>query len=312
MTTVSLEEAELLRSTGPGTPMGELFRRVWQPILLTSDLPAPDGDPVRVKVLWEDLVAFRDSHDRVGLLDNACPHRHMPLADGLNANGRLTCRYHSWAFDVTGRCVDDQPGADSVRARAYPVIESAGIVWAYLGPPDMQPPPPAFDFCRLPADHVVATRSPARGTYLKVVGEHIDAAITYAGADNTAIEVQDTKAGYRFLARPRAGGDPTAVELARHLVPTHTVSTSPDTAVEQIAVPVDAWNSMRFTVAVRLDRPFTTAERGAFLSRGPLPTAAQSSPADSTPGTLLLARLRRRLIDAASNQLTESLPPSLE
>src|SRR3546814_20569055 len=66
---------ELLTRTGPGTPMGDYFRRFWQPAVLSAQLPEPDGPPVRVRILGEDLIAFRDSLGRVGLVEPRCPHR---------------------------------------------------------------------------------------------------------------------------------------------------------------------------------------------------------------------------------------------
>ncbi|MGH2584420.1 MAG: Rieske 2Fe-2S domain-containing protein [Dehalococcoidia bacterium] len=149
--------------------MGELFRRYWHPILLSSDLPQPDAPPVKVTLLSENLVAFRNSRGRVGLLEEACPHRGLPLSNGVNANDRLTCIYHRWAFDVTGACVDELPGADQWRAKAYPTLESAGMIWTYMGPPEEQPPSPSFIANVLPPEHVVATRASVRSTYLKAV-----------------------------------------------------------------------------------------------------------------------------------------------
>ena len=310
MTTVSVDDAEFLRASGPGTPMGGLFRRFWHPVLLSSDLPRPDGDPVRIRVLWEDLVAFRDSYGRVGMLNDACPHRNMPLSDGLNANGRLTCRYHAWAFDVTGRCVDDQPGAGSVLAKAFPTIERGGLIWAYFGPADTQPPPPAVAVTPLAADQIVVTRTPVRGTYLKAVGEHIEAAVAYAGDDQAVIDIQDTDAGFRLVARRAAHAGDTGGDIACHLVPAHTVIAAPGVAVDLITVPVDAWNSMRFTIAGNPDRPFTAAERREILNRGPLPSRSGTAPAPqrgggpaavlSPPAATLVERLRRRLIAAAT------------
>lgn len=301
---VTIQEAELLRNTGPGTPIGGLFRRSWHPVLLSGDLP-PDGEPLRVKVLGEQLVAFRDTFGRVGLLDESCPHRRMPLSDGINADGKLTCRYHSWAFDVTGRCVDDQPGADSVRVTAYPTVESAGIIWAYLGPPEQQPPSPAFAFSDLPAGHVVATRVPARGTYLKCVGEHIDLACRLSGCDAAEITVEQTPAGLRLTMPGQAQGHDQPFEVADHVLPACTVVPAMEgSRWTLIAVPIDAWNALRFVVAFRPDRPFTAAERAAIadqitrLEAGA--TAQQGRPsAQAAPADAVVDRLRRLLLACA-------------
>ena len=99
-------ENELLTQTGPGTPMGTLFRRHWVPAMLSSELPEPDAPPVRLRLLSESLVAFRDTKGRVGIIEAYCPHRGTNLFWGRNEDSGLRCVYHGWKFDVTGTCVD--------------------------------------------------------------------------------------------------------------------------------------------------------------------------------------------------------------
>src|SRR5438067_10770292 len=103
---LSPEDNQLITNTDAGTPMGELFRRFWLPVALASELPSPDCPPVRVKVMSEDLVAFRDSEGRVGLVDAYCAHRGAPLFYGRNEARGLRCLYHGWKYDVEGACVD--------------------------------------------------------------------------------------------------------------------------------------------------------------------------------------------------------------
>src|SRR5438094_8521694 len=103
---LSKEENELVTRVGPGTPMGEAMRRYWMPALLAEELPEPEGPPVRVRLLGEDLVAFRDSTGQVGLLDAHCPHRGASLYFGRNEEGGLRCVYHGWKFDVGGKGVE--------------------------------------------------------------------------------------------------------------------------------------------------------------------------------------------------------------
>ncbi|MBX5466430.1 MAG: Rieske 2Fe-2S domain-containing protein [Firmicutes bacterium] len=151
---LSAEENALLTEVGPGTPMGEFMRAYWIPALLSSELPHPDCDPVRVMLLGERLIAFRDSAGRVGLIQNHCPHRGASLFYGRNEAGGLRCVYHGWKFDVAGRCLDmpnEPPESDfkhKLRARAYPCVERGGVVWAYLGRAE---PPPLPD---LPANQL--------------------------------------------------------------------------------------------------------------------------------------------------------------
>jgi phthalate 4,5-dioxygenase len=134
------EDNELLCRVGPGTPMGNLLRRYWLPALLTAEAPEPDGPPIRVRLLGEDLIAFRDSSGDAGLVANACPHRGASLFFGRNEEAGLRCVYHGWKFDRNGACVDmpSEPAESNfrtkVRVRAYPTHESGGIIWTYMGP----------------------------------------------------------------------------------------------------------------------------------------------------------------------------------
>src|SRR5439155_17996602 len=100
------EENALLTRVGPGTPMGTLLRRYWMPACLSEELPAPDCDPIRVRLLGEDFVAFRDSEGRVGVMDEFCPHRRASLVLGRNELGGLRCLYHGWKMDVDGNVLD--------------------------------------------------------------------------------------------------------------------------------------------------------------------------------------------------------------
>jgi phenylpropionate dioxygenase-like ring-hydroxylating dioxygenase large terminal subunit len=143
---LSREENQMLTRVGAGTPMGSLLRQYWQPALLASELPKPDGAPIRVLLLGEELTAFRDSSGWVGLLAANCPHRGAPLHYGRNEEGGLRCVYHGWKFDVDGNCVDmpNEPPESNFKHKihhtAYPCLERAGVIWTYMG--DLKPPPP--------------------------------------------------------------------------------------------------------------------------------------------------------------------------
>src|SRR5438874_7943906 len=145
------EENELLTRTGPGTPMGELLRRYWVPALLAEDLPEHDGAPLRLRLMGEDLVAFRDSSGRVGLLAEHCAHRGASLFFGRNEEDGLRCVYHGWKFDCSGACVDmpSEPEESNfkskVRAVAYPCVERNNVIWAYMGPRPTPPPLPDLE-----------------------------------------------------------------------------------------------------------------------------------------------------------------------
>ena len=138
------EDNEMLVRVGPKTPMGDLMRMYWLPFLLSGDVPV-DGQPYRVRLLGEDLVAFRDSNGRIGLVDQACPHRGAPMVFARNEEGGLRCLYHGWKMDVKGNVIEmvSEPAASclaaKVKHKAYPVQEWGGFVWAYLGPKETQP-----------------------------------------------------------------------------------------------------------------------------------------------------------------------------
>jgi nitrite reductase/ring-hydroxylating ferredoxin subunit len=161
---LSREENELITRVTPGTPMGDTMRRYWIPALLSREIPEPDSPPVRVGLLGEELVAFRDSEGRIGLLDELCPHRRASLFFGRNEECGLRCVYHGWKFDVAGQCTDmmNEPEENDfkhkVRLTAYPTCELGGIVWAYLGPAEKMPPVPKFAWTQAPATHRHVTK----------------------------------------------------------------------------------------------------------------------------------------------------------
>ena len=146
------EENELLCRVEGDAPMGQLMRRHWTPVCLIEEVSDPDGTPVKARVLGENLVVFRDTDGRVGVLDEACPHRRASLVFGRNEEGGLRCLYHGWKMDAEGNVLEmaSEPAAsgmvDKVKHRAYPVKEWGGMVWAWFGPQDSVPDfsPPAW------------------------------------------------------------------------------------------------------------------------------------------------------------------------
>ncbi|HWO72804.1 MAG TPA: Rieske 2Fe-2S domain-containing protein [Dehalococcoidia bacterium] len=148
---LSQEDNELLCRVGPGTPMGEFMRQYWIPAIRSDELPTPDCPPLRVKLLGEELIGFRTTSGKVGLIQNACPHRGASLFFGRNEEEGLRCVYHGWKFDITGACVDmpSEPAESNfknkVRARAYPCVERNGVIWTYMGPREVPPPLPELE-----------------------------------------------------------------------------------------------------------------------------------------------------------------------
>jgi len=146
---------EQLTRVGTGTVMGDLMRQYWIPALASKELVA-DGEPRRLVLLGEKLMAFRDSSGRAGVMDHRCPHRLASLFFGRNEQDGIRCVYHGWKFDVTGRCVDmpNVPACegvkDRVRAKAYPTAERGGLVWVFMGDPAKVPPLPMLEAALIP------------------------------------------------------------------------------------------------------------------------------------------------------------------
>ena len=175
--TKATDGVELTR-VGPGTVMGDLMRCYWIPALMSSELVS-DGPPVRLMLLGEKLIAFRDSAGRVGVMDHRCPHRCASLFLGRNEEGGIRCIYHGWKFDVAGNCVDmpslPPPGfKEKIKARACQVVERAGVVWVYMGSRTVAPPLPAFEILDLPEDEIRVSFIQRECNYLQALEGEID------------------------------------------------------------------------------------------------------------------------------------------
>jgi phthalate 4,5-dioxygenase oxygenase subunit len=180
ITMLKLEDNQLITQTGPGTPMGDLFRQYWVPVIKSSEIEKPDSKPLKIKILGEDLLVFRDSEGKVGLVDEKCPHRGTSLSLGLNADCGLTCIYHGWKFDVNGNCVDlpSEPASSNLKKgihlKAYQVQEKNGIIWGYMGLEEKMPPLPEFYWMNLPDDQLVSERVWQECNYLQVMENDVD------------------------------------------------------------------------------------------------------------------------------------------
>ncbi len=174
------EMNRLVTETGPGTAMGKLFRRYWIPALLSDEVSEPEGAPVRVRLLSEPLLAFRDSEGRLGLIEEFCAHRRVSLWFGRNEESGIRCPYHGWKYDVSGQCteVPSEPPesgfCEKIRLTSYPCVERGGIVWAYMGPTEDQPPPPAFEWTSVPERHRFHSKRLEECNYLQALEGGID------------------------------------------------------------------------------------------------------------------------------------------
>jgi phenylpropionate dioxygenase-like ring-hydroxylating dioxygenase large terminal subunit len=243
---ISKEDNETLTRVGPGTAMGELMRSYWIPALLSAEIADRDGPPVRVRLLGEDLVAFRDTEGKVGLLGEQCPHRSASLALGVNEQGGLRCIYHGWKYATDGQCLDipTEPEGSGlckrVKAKAYPVHEAGGMVWTYMGKPDRQPVFPDFEWFKLPREQCAAFKILGECNYAQLVEGAIDT--VHAGVLHrrgswsgdvqgqiwesnfrAKLEVEHTAYGFRYAGIRKTGENSTNVRVTAVVYPTTTM-----------------------------------------------------------------------------------------
>src|SRR5215471_7132039 len=216
---LSRELNERIVRVGPGTPMGAALRAYWLPVALTEEVEA-DGAPLRVRLLGEDLIAFRDTDGRVGLLQNNCPHRGASLFFGRNEEAGLRCVYHGWKFDVHGNCIDmpnlrsatlreaGEPAESDyksrVRAVAYPTIERNGIVWAFLGPRADLSGLPSLEWNLVPSEQRYVTKRIQECNWVQAVEGGIDP--SHSGFLHAPLHVEASRVTprerYRLDKRP--------------------------------------------------------------------------------------------------------------
>ncbi len=233
------EDNERLVRVGPGTPGGALLRRYWMPAALSAELPEPDGAPLRVRLLGEDLIAFRDSAGAVGLVDAYCPHRRAPMFFGRNEECGLRCVYHGWKFDRNGECTDmpsepaGTPLQAKVKMKAYPVHEAGGVVWTYMGPKDRMPAPPDYEWMRAPATHRIVSKTFEHCNYLQGLEGGLDTAHSSFAHNNdlgnkrntrlldTApqLDIETTDYGYSYVSTRRIGEGKRYVRVYQYVMP---------------------------------------------------------------------------------------------
>lgn len=281
--------------------MGDFFRNFWIPALLSAELPDPDGPPVRVRLLNEDLVAFRNSEGQVGLLDAHCPHRRAELYFGRNEESGLRCVYHGWKFNVAGQCVDmpnEENGcqiAGRMTTTAYPIVERGGIVWAWMGNENDQPQLPEFEFSLVGEEQVHLSKCLMRCNYLQALEGSIDYShisflhkelkdasasadvfgigeqIKYANKDGRpTISSKPTEYGMQIAARRNANETDYFWRLARWLMPITVIVPTEigNVCRANIFVPIDDENCWWYRVRWRKDHPLSHQEINGFICGG--------------------------------------------
>ena len=289
---LSREENELLTRIGPGAAMGALMRRYWLPALLSEEIPAPDCPPVRVRLLGEDLVAFRDSKNRIGLMGEHCAHRGTSLFYGRNEECGLRCVYHGWKYDIDGHVLEtpaEPAGSDfrtKLRHTAYPCQEIAGMVFTYMGARERMPLFPQYEWVTLPLDQTCPIKSYLECNYLQgIEGDFDSSHTTFLHANNIknveylkrdgapALEAGDAGFGMRAVSIRRVGAEQVYVRTSPYIMPSFSIVPGPPTAkfeendirAFRFWVPIDDEHSWLYILNMR-NTPFTDAERTSFAA----------------------------------------------
>ncbi len=271
------KQNETLTRVGPGTPMGSLMRRYWIPAAFSHQVAKPDGAPIRVRLMGENLVLFRDTGGRLGLLGEQCPHRTASLFFGRNEEAGLRCVYHGLKFDVDGNCVDlpcvPQVGdaqkratQSEIKAKAYPCIERGDVVWTYMGPPEHKPEFPDLEWTRVPASHRFATRHIQECNWLQGVEGGFDAThLTFLHGGETdksrkvvatMYEVVPTDFGFVVATGRDPGDGPIMWNINVMLMPFHKIISSTPHAAH-VWAPIDDANTMLYSINFHPSRPLT-------------------------------------------------------
>ncbi len=282
------DTAETLVLTGAGTAMGQLMRRYWVPVLLSGEIAEPDGPQLRVQILGERLLAFRDSDGRPGLISEFCSHRGVSLFFGRNEEGGIRCAYHGLKFNRHGDCVDVPSAPQACKQMgitAYPCIERAGLLWAYMGPKDEQPAPPDLEWCSLPDSHVFVSKRLQECNYLQAMEGGIDTshvsyvhryevdndpmhrgtrALDYIKADgNVIFEIEKTDFGLTLYGRRNGDADTYYWRITQWLFPWYTLIPpfGEHALGGHVWVPIDDHHCWAWSINFRPDRPLSDEER---------------------------------------------------
>jgi nitrite reductase/ring-hydroxylating ferredoxin subunit len=274
---LSKQNNESLTRVGPGTSMGELMRRYWIPAAFSHQIPKSDGPPIRVRLLGENLVLFRDTQGRLGLLDERCPHRTASLFYGRNEESGLRCVYHGLKFDIDGKCVDlpcvpqmnDIQKAnvqEQLKIKSYPCLERGDVVWTYMGPADRKPEFPDLEWTLLPASQRYASRHIQECNWLQALEGGFDAThLTFLhGGDAepsrrivaTLYEVIPTDFGFVVGTGRDPGNGSIMWNMNVMLMPFHKIISSIPHAAH-VWAPIDDDNTMLYSVDFHPARPLT-------------------------------------------------------
>lgn len=328
---MSPEENELLVRVGPGTLMGNAFRRFWLPFMLSDELVV-DGAPKRVRLLGEDLIAFRDTAGRPGLVDRYCPHRRADLYYGRNEQCGLRCAYHGWKFNVDGNVMDmpaepaGTPLLDEVRIKSYPMRDWGGVLWAYMGEPSNMPPEvPQLEWGLVPAHRRFITKRLQQTNYAQGVEGGIDSShvgILHSVLDpETGLDfrerqkpinpnlplmatdtaprffVRDTDYGFLIGARRTASEEEYYWRVTQFLLPFYTMIARWDgePIVGHAWTPIDDYNCWTFTMTWHPERDFEEGERDPHEIHAEVEDKIEFVPIANNRNDYLINREHQRL-----------------
>jgi phenylpropionate dioxygenase-like ring-hydroxylating dioxygenase large terminal subunit len=323
-----------LTQVGPNTPMGAMMRCYWQPVLLSSELPHRDGAPLRVRLLGEDLIAFRDTSGGVGLLGNHCPHRGASLFFGRNEENGLRCVYHGWKFDRAGRCVDmpNEPPESNfkhrIRHTAYRCEERGGVIWAYMGSEGKATPVPDFEWLQVPESHRYITKHTQECNWLQALEGDMDSShvgflhstlnkrvpgIKTAEAGpareylakslQPRFEVMPTEFGLLIGARRQVAEDKDYWRVTAYLMPFYAMIPPTGDAPLRVNIwhPMDDENTLVWRIDYHPARPLTNAELDNLRSG----LFAHVNPSEYLPPTSAAAGRWRPLANKSNDYLID-------
>ena len=296
---------QLLTLTGPGTPMGDYFRRFWQPVALSCEVGEPDGPPLRITVLGEELLAFRNTAGKVGVIDRYCAHRGADLFFGRNEECGIRCIYHGWKYDVDGKCVElpNVPAGSAYHGKmaikAYPTREFGDMVWAYMGPPEHMPAAVSqLEVGLVPPSHRYVTKRLQQCNWAQSMEGALDTAhfsflhmpapamakndTMTAAADENRIRwlrndplpqfsILDHEVGFVIGGSRRADGNDLYWRITQFMLPAHSITPSSmpgETFYGYTWVPIDDHSCWIYVYAWHPDQPLPEAERSKYEKGG--------------------------------------------
>ena len=320
----SREENKTLTQVGAHTPMGNLFRQYWIPVVPISHMAEPGGRPMRLKLLGEDLVLFRTRSGHVGLIGAYCPHRLAPLYFGRVEDNGIRCPYHAWKYAVDGKCIEmpnvppEQQFTDEVVHPGYPCMEHGGIIWTYMGPSKEFPALPDFEFLRVPDEHRVFRLFFQEANYLQVLEGGIDPTHVmwlhspYDLSDEEMseqqpaqqklanqlgvktpvdVEIVDRPGGFTYGAKRPLGDGNTLWRINQFIMPFYTMPPGADEKAARAFIPVDDENCVKWQV-----RWYPTREMRQNTKekvRVPFPEETYDPPTNALPFGHIRMRAKR-------------------